>query len=68
MKTPLDSALADAQGIIADLRRQLAERTAELDEAVAQLGSVWSRRGLHDPLHPSRVATRGGSAGGLTQR
>src|SRR5579864_1232741 len=36
MKTPPDSALADAQGIIADLRRQLAERTAEHDEAVAQ--------------------------------
>jgi class 3 adenylate cyclase/putative methionine-R-sulfoxide reductase with GAF domain len=36
MKTPPDSALADAQGIIADLRRQLAERTAERDEAVAQ--------------------------------
>ena len=28
MKTPPDSALADAQGIIADLRSQLAERTA----------------------------------------
>jgi GAF domain-containing protein len=36
MKTPPDSALADPQGIIADLRRQLAERTAERDEAVAQ--------------------------------
>jgi hypothetical protein len=36
MKTPPDSAFADAQGIIADLRRQLAERTAERDEAVAQ--------------------------------
>ena len=36
MKTPPDSALADAQGIIADLRRQLAERTAERDEALAQ--------------------------------
>jgi class 3 adenylate cyclase/prephenate dehydratase len=36
MKTPPDSASADAQGIIADLRRQLAERTAERDEAVAQ--------------------------------
>jgi GAF domain-containing protein len=36
MKTPPDSTLADAQGIIADLRRQLTERTAERDEAVAQ--------------------------------
>jgi GAF domain-containing protein len=36
MKTPPDSALADAQGIVADLRRQLAERTAERDEALAQ--------------------------------
>jgi GAF domain-containing protein len=36
MKTPSDSALADAQGIIADLGRQLAERTAERDEGVAQ--------------------------------
>ena len=36
MKTPPDSALGDAQGIIADLRRQVAERTAERDEAVAQ--------------------------------
>ena len=36
MKTPPDSALADAQGAIADLRRQLDERTAERDEAVAQ--------------------------------
>jgi GAF domain-containing protein len=36
MKIPPDSALTDAQGIIADLRRQLAERTAERDEAVAQ--------------------------------
>jgi GAF domain-containing protein len=36
MKTPPDSALADAQGIIADLRRQLAERTAERDEALEQ--------------------------------
>ena len=36
MKTPPDSALADAQGLIADLRRQLAERTAERDEALEQ--------------------------------
>jgi two-component system, NtrC family, sensor kinase len=36
MKTPPDSALADAQGIIAALRSQLAERTAERDEAVTQ--------------------------------
>jgi class 3 adenylate cyclase len=36
MKTPPDSALAEEQGMIADLRRQLAERTAERDEAVAQ--------------------------------
>jgi class 3 adenylate cyclase len=36
MKTPPDSALADAQRIIADLRCQLAARTAERDEAVAQ--------------------------------
>jgi class 3 adenylate cyclase len=36
MKTPPDSALADAQGIIADLRRQLAERTVERDEAQAR--------------------------------
>jgi class 3 adenylate cyclase len=35
MKTPEDSA-SDAQGIIADLRRQLAERTAERDEALDQ--------------------------------
>src|SRR5271156_4474660 len=36
MKTPSDSALADAQGLIADLRGQLAERTAERDEALEQ--------------------------------
>jgi GAF domain-containing protein len=36
MKTPLDSALADAQGIIADLKRQLAEGAAEREEALAQ--------------------------------
>jgi hypothetical protein len=36
MKTTPDGALADAQGIIADLRRQLAERTAEREEALAQ--------------------------------
>ena len=36
MKTPPDSALADAQGIIADLKRQLAEGAAELEEALAQ--------------------------------
>src|SRR5438067_6958052 len=35
MKTPLDSALADAQGIIADLKRQLAEGAAEREEALA---------------------------------
>jgi GAF domain-containing protein len=33
---PADSALADPQQIIADLRRQLAERTAERDEALAR--------------------------------
>jgi class 3 adenylate cyclase len=36
MKTPPDSALGDARGIIADLRCQVAERTAERDEALAQ--------------------------------
>ena len=36
MKTLLDSALADAQGIIADLKRQLAEGAAEREEALAQ--------------------------------
>ena len=36
MKTPPDSALADAQGIIADLKRQLAEGAAEREEALAQ--------------------------------
>ena len=36
MKTPPDSALADAQRIIADLRRELAERAGEREEALAQ--------------------------------
>ncbi len=36
MKTPPGSALADAQGMIADLRRQLSERAAERDEALAR--------------------------------
>jgi hypothetical protein len=36
MKTPPDGALADPQGIIGDLRRQLAERTAERDQALTQ--------------------------------
>jgi GAF domain-containing protein len=36
MKTPPDGSLAGPQGIIADLRRELAERTAERDQALAQ--------------------------------
>jgi class 3 adenylate cyclase/putative methionine-R-sulfoxide reductase with GAF domain len=36
MKTPPEGALPDAQGIIADLRSQLAKCTAERDEAVAE--------------------------------
>ena len=36
MTTLPDSAFANSQGIIADLRRELAERTVERDEAVAQ--------------------------------
>ena len=40
MKTTPDSALADAQAIIADLRRQLAERTAERDEGEAQKAAM----------------------------
>ena len=40
MKTTPDSALADAQAIIADLRRQLAERTAERDEGEAEKAAM----------------------------
>ena len=58
MKAPPDSALADAQGIIADLRRQLAERTAERDEALEQQAGddqVGQARD-HDPADRARGA------------
>jgi hypothetical protein len=36
MSAPPDSTLADPKEVIADLQRELAQRTAERDEALAQ--------------------------------
>jgi two-component system, NtrC family, sensor kinase len=40
MSAAPDSTSADPTGLVADLRRQLAERTAERDEALAQLTAM----------------------------
>ena len=50
MNPKRDSTLEDLKRMVADLRRELAERTTERDEAIAQRGSDQQRPKDPQPL------------------